>query len=542
MYIADDDQSEPFAAEARFFVELRLLQKDVKVVLEGLSSNSSAFVGSVLFPAGNIAEALLSEGLAKVTDWTISTLSGGAQQAIKLRNAERQAKDARLRLWREYQSARSSEGLAAGSSSFDGIVLRIVTADTLLVENSKTKAEVKVTLSSVRQPKLKGDAKESYFNSEAKEFLRRRLIGRPVSVLVDYVKPANEENGVKYDEKLCATVKVNNGQVNVAEKLIEKGFAYVMRHRKDDDDRSREFDALLMAETKAKEEQLGLFSPKDVPTLRVTDASENSAKAKTFLPFYQRGGQLIPAVVEHVISASRFKVFIPKEQTKLTFVLGGIRAPRSGRNPSDKGEPFGQEALDWANRRILQRDVFIQVDNIDKSGGFIGFLFLNDSSPNKGSQSQVNVAVELCKVGYAYVHDYSASQSKYARELNEAQQAAKGAVRGVWSLPDFAATLADDDTNDNDSLGELETLSLSEGPILPIAVSDVKVGGRLSVQVLGEGTKKLEGLMSKFALFHQDVTNVPISQPSWKNGDVCSAKFTEDDAWYVEYFVLFICI
>jgi hypothetical protein len=45
------------------------------------------------------------------------------------------------------------------------------------------------------------------------------------------------------------------------------------------------------------------------------------------------------------------------------------------------------------------------------------------------------------------------------------------------------------------------------------------------------GTKKLEMMMSKFAIFHQDVTNVPISQPSWKNGDLCSAKFTEDEAW-----------
>ncbi len=47
-----------------------LLQRDVEVVLE--SSNNNNFVGSVLHPMGNIAEALLKEGMAKCVDWSIS--------------------------------------------------------------------------------------------------------------------------------------------------------------------------------------------------------------------------------------------------------------------------------------------------------------------------------------------------------------------------------------------------------------------------------------------------------------------------------------
>ena len=48
------DFQEDFALEAQYFTESRLLQRDVKIVLE--SSNNKTFVGSVIHPNGNIAE------------------------------------------------------------------------------------------------------------------------------------------------------------------------------------------------------------------------------------------------------------------------------------------------------------------------------------------------------------------------------------------------------------------------------------------------------------------------------------------------------
>ena len=51
---------EQYAAEAKFFVESRLLQRDVKVILEGVS-NTNLFLGTVLHPvsrAGVSAAAL----------------------------------------------------------------------------------------------------------------------------------------------------------------------------------------------------------------------------------------------------------------------------------------------------------------------------------------------------------------------------------------------------------------------------------------------------------------------------------------------------
>lgn len=64
-----------YAEEARYFVESRLLQRDVQIVLE--SVNNTNFVGSILFPKGNIAEALLREGFAKCVDWSMAFMRTG---------------------------------------------------------------------------------------------------------------------------------------------------------------------------------------------------------------------------------------------------------------------------------------------------------------------------------------------------------------------------------------------------------------------------------------------------------------------------------
>lgn len=65
----------PYSEEARFFVESRLLQRDVEIVLE--SVNNANFVGTILYPKGNIAEALLREGFAKCVDWSMAFMKSG---------------------------------------------------------------------------------------------------------------------------------------------------------------------------------------------------------------------------------------------------------------------------------------------------------------------------------------------------------------------------------------------------------------------------------------------------------------------------------
>lgn len=60
----------------------------------------------------------------------------------------------------------------------------------------------------------------------------------------------------------------------------------------------------------------------------------------------------------------------------------------------------------------MQRDAEFEVDTVDKSGGFIGALYLNKTE---------NAAIALVKAGLASVHDYSAEGLSWSKQLYDAE-------------------------------------------------------------------------------------------------------------------------
>jgi len=60
----------------------------------------------------------------------------------------------------------------------------------------------------------------------------------------------------------------------------------------------------------------------------------------------------------------------------------------------------------------MQRDVEIEIETVDKSGGFIGTLWLNKIE---------NAAVALTQEGLATVHSYSADTLPWSKQLYSAE-------------------------------------------------------------------------------------------------------------------------
>ena len=58
---------------------------------------------------------------------------------------------------------------------------------------------------------------------------------------------------------------------NVAEAMVSKGLATVVRYRQNDDQRSSAYDALHAAENKAAKSMKGVHAKKDIPIHRVND-------------------------------------------------------------------------------------------------------------------------------------------------------------------------------------------------------------------------------------------------------------------------------
>jgi staphylococcal nuclease domain-containing protein 1 len=500
-----EQSAEPFGEEAQQFVEIRLLQRNVKVNVLGVSPNGQ-IVATVKHPQnGDIAPFMLKAGLAKCTDHH-TTLLG--QRMGELRQAEKAAKDAHLGLFQGHVAQKKS---AAGE--MEAVVSRIQSADTMFLRG-KSGSERRINLSSVRQPKPT-DPNQAPWGPEAKEFLRKKLIGKHVKFSIDGKRPASEG----YDEREMATVQYQDKNVGLM--LVENGMASVIRHRQDDSDRSPIYDDLLLAEQAAQEAQKGLWSSKAPTAKQYVDYSESLEKAKRQLTLLSRQRK-VPGVVDFVKSGSRFTVLVPRDNTKLTFVLSGIRAPRSARNPTDKAEPFGQEAHDFANKRLQQRDVEIDVEDCDKVGGFIGTLYVNRES----------FAKLLLEEGLASVHAYSAEKSGNANELFAAEKKAKDARKGMWHDWDPSQENDYEDSTQAGAATNGDAEVSRQKDYRDIVITHVDDSGKLKLQQVGTGTAALTELMSAFRSFHLNPSNnQPLPGPP-KAGDFVAAKFTADDEWY----------
>lgn len=503
-----DENPEPFAEEAKFFTESRLLQRDVQIIFESVSNQN--FLGTVIHPNGNITELLLSEGFARCVDWSLQCVSTGLE---KLRAAEKLAKEKKLRLWKDY--APSGPAIDAKEKEFQGKVVEVINADAMIVKLADGSTK-KIFLASIRPPRLPDSSSdvtkakirplyEIPYMFEAREFLRKKLIGKKVNVTVDYKQPPNNN----FAEKTCCTVTI--GGINVAEALVSKGLATVVRYRADDDQRSAHYDELLSAETKALKAGKGMHSKKDIPVHRVVDLSGDLQKSKQFFPFLQRAGRM-EAVVEFVASGSRLRLFVPRENCLITFLLGGIncvRASRDTKTGNMPGERFGDEALAYTKDLCMQKEVQIEVESMDKAGNFIGWLWIDN----------INLSESLVKEGFAEVHS-TAARSQYCRQLQAAEEEAQKKKLRMWENHGPLEK----------EINKVEDTSERTVNLKKIMVTDVRLDLTFYAQHVDEGPK-LDELMQKF---RKEFTSSPPLPGSYtpKKGDLCAALFPEDGLWY----------
>ncbi|KAK9370726.1 hypothetical protein V1509DRAFT_607802 [Lipomyces kononenkoae] len=492
---ATAEPGEPFGDAAKYYVEQRLLQRNVKVDLVG-ASNQGVLVGIVLHPAGNIAEKLLESGLAQVSDWQSNLL--GAANMSKLRAAEHSAKLKCVNLWQGVSAPATGAkpGTTENDKSFTATVGRVISADTLSLR-TKAGDEQIVQLASIRGPRQADPKQASYVNA-AREFVRKKSIGKHVKVVILHTRPKSDQ----FDERDMATVELANGSIDLASLIVENGYATVIRHRKDQvQDRSPIWDELLEKEEAAIKGKKGFHSGVALPPERIVNASESHARASAFLPSLLRQKR-VPAVVEYVNSGSRLRLLLPRENARIKFILAGITTPRvAATNPgaavsgSEKSEPFGEEAQDFSARRLLQRDVEIDVTHSDRSGGFIGLLHVPSTKDT--------FAKALLEEGLARLDEYSAQEAAVLAQFRSAEEAAQAAKKGLWK----------DDKGKAKAEVAVPVAAAAEGAAaknkkeyLNVVITNVEADGSFSYVVL-------DGSIGKLATLSSTLTSQPPAAP-----------------------------
>ncbi|KAG2441222.1 hypothetical protein HYH02_010066 [Chlamydomonas schloesseri] len=597
--IAASSAAEPFAREAKAFSEARVLNRDVKLVLEGVDKYGNLF-GTVLYtppaaaaaaaPAAatasgeqeHLAEQLLKNGLAKCVEWSLNLLPNPA--ALKLRDVEKAAKAERKAIWTGYVPAPTNQTKL--SDNFTGKVVEVVSGDCVVVKDAASGAERRINLSSIRAPRpgARERPAEPHAN-EAKEFLRKRIIGRPVEVKMEYNRKvltpemmlAGDSERVMAFGNVELTPEKGEEKQNVAEMVVARGYATVIKHRTDEE-RSGVYERLVACEELAKSSKRGLHSAKEPAANRINDVSQpgSAARAKQYLPFFQRAGKMV-GVVEYVLSGHRLRVHIPKEGVTIVFAPSGIKTPArpqaagNGR-PAVVGEPFAEEAFAYTREMMMQRDVEVVVETMDRGGTFLGSVVMapGAAGPATASGKPYNLALALLSKGLARLQpNVDPSRLPEGQEMARLQQAAKEAKLKIWEnwTPDQDRDEAGDDEYDNGVAaasgsngaaaaapsngaapsgwaaaaagGGASTSAAARGPaaggrpqeVLQVTVTEVADASEFFVQVVGE--PRVAWLAEQLSA--TSLSDAPPIPPELKVGQLCLAQYSLDGQWYRAY-------
>ncbi|KFM27295.1 Nuclease domain-containing protein 1 [Auxenochlorella protothecoides] len=471
-------QPEAGAREAKHFTEVRTLQREVKLTLEGVSQ-FGVLVASVSYPVGesgqgeDLASGLLQAGLARGAEWSLNMMPGAA---FHLREAERAARQARVGVWHAYVPPPTAS--AKLSDDFQGTVTEVVSGDCLMVRDAASGVERRVTLSSIRTPRMGGrDRAPEAWAAEARELLRSRLIGRPVRRLMAFGSVLSGEGEARF---------------NAAELLLQRGLAQLVRHRAEEE-RSAHYAALVAAEEAAKAAKRAQWGAREAPAPR-------------------RAGK-VRGVVEHVLSANRLKVSVAKEGVTLAFSPSGVRCPARGQAASAgraavPEEPYWAEALAFVRDRVLQRDVVLEVEGVDRIGTFLGTLHV--------PAGKLDLGAALLAAGLAKLHpSFDASRHP---ELAAAEEAARSKKLKVWEKYEAPVTGA----AEADEAG-----AGGQGETLEVVVTEVQDATSFYFQNAAE--PRVTWIADELAAL--DLGATPPQTALLRAGDKCVARY-EDGQWY----------
>ncbi|GAX13294.1 staphylococcal nuclease domain-containing protein 1 [Fistulifera solaris] len=480
---------EPFAEEARQFVTARLLQRELKISLYGTDKSSSAAVGTIHHPAGNIAVELLKNGLARMTDWTVRMMP--TADVPPYRMAENSSKRTLKGIWHSY-----SPPALSSASTLRGTVVEVVSGDTLLIlpdGKDYTSEEVlqKVSLASIRAPRLglaNGSRADEPFAAECKERLRALTIGKPVSIDIHYEReiPLSLENKEK---RAFATISVGK-HADVSEVLISEGLATTQFHR-DGEETSPRYDELRTAEAIAKDAKKGVHKAQDgkdkAPPRNPIDLTDPK-KAKAYSGSLMRAGKT-KAVVDFVFNGALFKLYVPAENCFIRFAPNYIRCPQPSPSPGSKqgkaAEPFGDEAKRHARLQLLQRNVEIECSGVTTSGIITGSLFVGQGATRR------DYTIELLGGGLSKLDQRKVEFGEVPKHLLDCEQKARDGRIGLWSLEAEATSAAPIAAN-----GKVEKIAETT---TTIRLSEIRSGNHFFYHVVSnENIKAVEQNMQTF--------------------------------------------
>jgi len=173
------------------------------------------------------------------------------------------------------------------------------------------------------------------------------------------------------------------------------------------------------------------------------------------------------------------------------------------------GEPYSEEAIAFMRRKIMQRDVEIEVETVDRTGTFIGSLWM----------SKANMGVAILEAGLAKLQtSFGADRLADAHLLAQAEQSAKRQKLKLWeNYVEGEDVPVTDQSSDRRKKEELK-----------VVVTEVLGGGKFYVQSVAD--QNVSSIQRQLAVLNiQEAPVLGTFNP--KRGDLVLAQFSADNSW-----------
>ena len=508
------------------FVERIALHQDIKMNIYGIDESKVLLV-DIECGKGSLAGNILKEGYGKIF---INNNSPFTNEELSLmKTYQQEAKSARLRIWKNepiVENKIKSSGNDETIDYDDVKCFQVHSGDSISIVKKEGDEPIRLFLSNVKAPamaKPNSTDPDQPWAFQAKEFLRKNLVGKTLRCVFDYAKtiPAKEDQPERKMKFYTVYYTVENKKTKTTEEkcaniaLIENGLANISMFKIDEGEPTKEIDSMRAAESQAKSKKVGLYSLKTPPLANYSDLiSAGKNKKKEFTSFVT-GLSQCACVVEYCFSGSKFKLRIEKKQCMIPISMTGVKTFGKDKNNTDLIEKYYQQAVNFVNDAILQRDGVCDIVANDRVGNYFGHLFINGK----------NFGIELIKRGLAVVNEQSNNPNPYLSEFEAAEKEAKEKQLGIWKENNLGDMLkyGENAMTSSTKLTEVNT---------PVTVRVTEFIDFANFFVNIQPNTQLTSIEKVLATYDASAKKrVPLALPI-KIGTLCAAKYPEDDKFY----------
>ena len=267
--------------------------------------------------------------------------------------------------------------------------------------------EITVYLANISAPRLAKRPNDNATGSsdepfawEAREFIRKKIIGQTVNFVRDFIATSGREHGRIY----LGGTSMETAE-NIAESAVAEGWLEVRPGKQVDEQTQK----LIDLQEKAKSSKKGKWAVEDSQE-HVRNIKWNVEDPRALVDKYAQ--KPVKAVIEQVRDGSTVRAFLLPDFEYVTIMLSGVKAPSARSDGESAAQPFGEEAKFFVEQRILHRDVEVILESTSNQN-FIGSVI----------HPRGNIAEFLLKDGYAKCVDWSIGiASAGAAALREAEK------------------------------------------------------------------------------------------------------------------------